>query len=313
MTFTLLLIRLLVLAVIFVNGWTDAPNAIATAVGSGALTFRRAALLAAAGNFAGTLLAGLLFPAVAATVEDLVSFTEGGRAIGALCAAMLAIVLWAAAAWRFGLPTSESHALLAGLAGAALALGGFSRLNGKAWSLALGGMLLSLPGGFLTGRLCRRLLTGRRFDAVPWQRGAAILMSLLHGAQDGQKFMALLLMAGGLGGGTPASAPLSAAVTAAVMAAGTALGGRPIVEKVGSELAELSPADGLAADLGAGAVLALCSLLGLPVSTTHAKVSAVCGAGRRTDPKPALQMAGAWLLTFPCCGALAFFFTKLLV
>ena len=67
------------------------------------------------------------------------------------------------------------------------------------------------------------------------------------------------------------------------MALGTALGGKPIVEKVGSELASLSPADGLAADLGAGAVLLACSVLGLPASTTHAKVSAVYGAGRGAD------------------------------
>ena len=311
MTVTVLLIRLLVLAVIFVNGWTDAPNAIATAVGSGAMSFRRAAGLAAVCNFAGTALSCLFFPAVAATMEELVSFAEGRQALDALCAAMLAVVLWAAAAWRFGLPTSESHALLAGLAGAALALGGTAKLNGKAWGLALGGMLLSLPAGFLAGRLCRRL-TKKVSAPAKWQRWAAAVMALLHGAQDGQKFMALLLMAEALSGRPSASVPAMVLTAASVMSVGTLLGGRPIVEKVGSELAVLSPADGLAADLGAGGILALCSLLGLPVSTTHAKVSAVCGAGRIASLRPAAQMAGAWLLTFPCCGILAFFFTVLM-
>ena len=133
------------------------------------------------------------------------------------------------------------------------------------------------------------------------------------GAQDGQKFLALLLLAEGTGTAvsSPRLLPL-ALLTAGVMALGTACGGRPIVEKVGSDLAELSPAEGLCADLGAGAVLLVCSLLGLPVSTTHAKVAAVCGAGRRADPRIMGEMAGAWILTFPVCGGLAWLFTRLM-
>ena len=120
MTVTVFLIQLLVLAVIFVNGWTDAPNAIATAVGSGSLTFRQGVWLAAGCNFLGAAMACLLFPAVAATVEDLIVFPGGDEAaLTALCAALLSILVWAVLAWRFGLPTSESHALMAGLAGAA--------------------------------------------------------------------------------------------------------------------------------------------------------------------------------------------------
>ncbi|MDE6954711.1 MAG: inorganic phosphate transporter, partial [Oscillospiraceae bacterium] len=138
------LVHLLTLAVIFVNGWTDAPNAIATAVGSGALTFRRGVVLAAACNFAGAALACLCFPAVADTVGELVAFGDPRSAAAALNAALLSIVLWAVAAWRFGLPTSESHALLAGLSGGALALGSAS-LNAGAWIKALAGLGLSLP------------------------------------------------------------------------------------------------------------------------------------------------------------------------
>ena len=314
MTVTVFLIRLLVLAVIFVNGWTDAPNAIATAVGSGALTFKKAVWLAAGCNFAGAALSCLLFPAVAATVSDLVAFSDQQAALTALCAAMLSIVVWAVAAWRFGLPTSESHALLAGLSGAALALGGQAAgLNGGAWLRVGLGMVLSLGAGALAGRGFRVWLTGKSFNAVSWQRVAAGAMALLHGVQDGQKFMALLLMADGLGGmeATP-SLPLLL-LTAGVMALGTALGGKPIVEKVGGELAGLSPADGLAADLGAGAVLLICSVLGLPVSTTHAKVAAICGAGRHPDLRVAGEIGGAWALTFPCCAVIAFTLTKLML
>ena len=321
MSVTVFLIRLLVLCVVFVNGWTAAPNASATAVGSGSLTFRQGVWLAAGCNFLGAALACLLLPAVAATVEDLIIFPGGqGAALTALCAAMLSILVWAVLAWRFGLPTSESHALMAGLAGAALALGGqAARLNADAWARVVAGLFLSLLVGGLGGRWASGWLSRRRCCAVTWQRVAAGAMAALHGAQDGQKFMALLLLAGGLGGAEDPSPTLSLVlVCAAVMAAGTALGGRPIVEKVGRELTPLTPKDGLAADLGAGVCLLGCSLLGLPVSTTHTKVAAICGVGltgRRAGValRPALEIAGAWALTFPFCGALSFVLTRLML
>ena len=320
MTVTTFLIRLLVLAVIFINGWTDAPNAIATAVGSGSLTFRQGAALAAAGNFLGAAFTCLLFPAVAATIGDLITFSGGDwAALTALCAAMLAILVWAVLAWRFGLPTSESHALIAGLSGSALALGSTAaRMNGDAWTKVVAGLFISLLVGGLGGRWAAGWLKGRRFNAVTWQRMGAGLMAIVHGGQDGQKFMALLLLADGLGGteGAP-SLPLSL-LCAGVMALGTALGGKPIVEKVGTELTPLSPADGLAADLGAGVCLLGCTLLGVPVSTTHTKVAAVCGVGLTGEKKgvalrPALEIAAAWALTFPVCAGLAYLLTVLML
>ena len=314
MTMSVHLARLLVLAVIFVNGWTDAPGAIATAVGSGAMSFRKSVWMAAACNFIGAAAACLCFPAVADTIGELVAFSSPRAAVTALNAAMLSIVLWAVAAWRFGLPTSESHALLAGLSGGALALGvGAAQPSAGAWLRALSGLALSLPAGMAAGRLFRRLLAGRVRRPAAWQRAGAALTALLHGVQDGQKFMALLLLTGGLGGEQPASRLSLALLTAAVMALGTALGGKPIVEKMGTELANLTPAEGLSADLGAGVVLLVCSALGLPVSTTHAKVSAICGAGRGADRRVMGQMAGAWALTFPVCGGVAFALTRLMM
>lgn len=160
------------------------------------------------------------------------------------------------------------------------------------------------------GRLFRQALAGRVRRPAAWQKCAAALTALLHGVQDGQKFLALLLLTDGLDGGLSVSRLTLTLLTAGVMALGTALGGKPIVEKVGSELASLSPADGLAADLGAGTVLLACSLMGLPVSTTHAKVAAICGAGQGANRGVMGQMAGAWILTFPACGAMAFLLTK---
>lgn len=314
MTVTIFLIRLLVLAVIFVNGWTDAPNAIATAVGTGALPFRRAVWLAAGCNFIGAAASCLLYPAVAVSIGDLVSFSRPQDALTALCAAMLAVVAWAAAAWRFGLPTSESHALLAGLSGAALALGGtYAVWNTAAWVKTGLGLALSLAAGYFAGRAARGFFTRHSCNCIAWQRFSAGAMAALHGVQDGQKFFALFLLADGLGDAEPTALLPLLLLTSGVMALGTALGGRPIVEKVGTGLAALDPTDGLAADAGAGAVLAVCSLLGLPVSTTHTKVAAILGAGRYPDRKIAGEIAAAWLFTFPACGVLSFALTKIML
>ena len=126
----LLTASVLTLAVILVNGWTDAPNAIATAVSTGALPFRRAVRLAAVCNLLGVVCMTCLNASVAETIYTIADFgPDTGDALTALCAALLAIVLWATAAWRFGIPTSESHALVAGVTGAAAALqGGLSNV-----------------------------------------------------------------------------------------------------------------------------------------------------------------------------------------
>lgn len=156
----LALIVLLTLAVLLVNGWTDAPNAIAGVVVTGALPFPLAVLLAAVCNFLGVLCVTAVSTSVAETVYSIASFGGGSRAaLTALCAAMAAIVLWAAAAWLLGIPTSESHALIAGISGAAVALeGGFSCIRWDSWAKVLLGLILSTAAGFWAGQLFQSAL-----------------------------------------------------------------------------------------------------------------------------------------------------------
>lgn len=313
----------LVLAAVLVNGWTDAPNAIATVVASGALSFRRAAVLAAGCNLLGMAVTTAVNAAVAKTLYDMAGF-GGGRAasLTALCAALCAVVLWAVLAWRFGVPTSESHALMAALAGAALALpGGAANLRAGAWGRALLGLGLSLALGYLAGGLSRRLLEGLGCSPALCRRGqlaGAGAMAFLHGAQDGQKFLGIFLLAISLAGagGADFAVPLwPAALCAAVMALGTAVGGRRIVDTVGRDMVSLSPREGLAAELGGGISLLLCTLTGLPVSTTHAKTAAILGAGAAgggaVNRRVAGRIALTWLCTFPGCGLLGFFLSAL--
>ena len=134
----------LTLGVVLVNGWTDAPNAIATCVSTRAMSARSAILMAAVFNFLGVLVMTMVNASVAATIYNMVDF--GGNtadALTALCAALVAIVAWATAAWWFGIPTSESHALVAGISGAAAALeGSFSCIRWESWGRVLLGLLV---------------------------------------------------------------------------------------------------------------------------------------------------------------------------
>ena len=317
---------LLTLAVLVVNGWTDAPNAIAGAVVTGALPFRRAAALAAACNFLGVLCVTSVNASVADTIYSLASFGGGSRAaLAALCAAMAAVVLWAALAWRFGIPTSESHALAAGVSGAAAALeGSFSCLRWDSWGKVLLGLLLSALAGFGAGRLAARRLrdvkaSDRTLKAA--QIPGAACAAFLYGAQDGQKFLGVFLLgaalARGMGDAQPAPViPLwLMALCAGFMGLGTLMGGRRIIDRVGREMVSLGPREGLAADLGSIACLLGATALGLPVSTTHTRTCALLGVGSagggRVDRRAAEEVALAWLLTFPGCGAVGYWSARL--
>ena len=316
---------LLTLAVLVVNGWTDAPNAIAGAVVTGALSFRRGVLLAAVCNFFGVLFVTSVNASVAETIYSIASFGGGPRAaLTALCAAMAAIVLWAAAAWRFGIPTSESHALVAGISGAALALeGNLSCIRWDCWARVLLGLVLSTAAGFWAGQLAQRRLRALRASPRAFrlaQIPGAAACAFLHGAQDGQKFLGIFLLgtalAQGRGDEQTFSIPLwLTAGCALFMALGTAMGGRRIIDRVGRDMVSIGPREGLAADLGSGGCLLLSTLLGLPVSTTHTRTSALlgvgCAGGAPVDRRVAGAIGAAWVLTFPGCIALGYWMSKL--
>ncbi len=157
----LLVSVLLTLGVILVNGWTDAPNAIATCVVTRCMSARAAILMAAVFNFLGVYVMTLLSPKVAQTITNMVDFgNDPAEAIIALSAAMFAIVTWASVAFVFGIPTSESHALIAGLTGSAIALhGSFGAVNGGEWVKVLYGIVISVTLGFGLGWLVCKLVT----------------------------------------------------------------------------------------------------------------------------------------------------------
>jgi len=296
-------VLLLLAAVIVVNGWTDAPNAISTAVASGALPFPAAAALAAGCNVLGTVTSIRISDAVARTLFEVADF--GCLALPALTAALAAAGIWAVWAWRSGIPTSESHALSAGLIGAALGMG-VRTLH--LWPLLriLGGVALILPLSALLGRMFAAILpTGSPRLYTQGQILGAALTAYLHGAQDGQKFMGLLALVFALRAQIFTLPPLAAPACAGLMALGTLLGGRRIIDTVARRMVRLDLRRGFAADLAAAVALGVCTVAGLPVSTTHAKAAAILGAGASPDGRVAGQLGLTWLLTFPGCALIA--------
>ena len=149
----LLITVVLTLGVIFVNGWTDAPNAIATCITTRCMGVRSAIMMSAVFNFLGVFIMTQINSSVASTISNMVDFGGNTRdALIALCAALFSIVVYSVAASYFGIPTSESHSLIAGLTGAAIAIqNGIGGVNMDEWAKVLYGLVLSLVLGFGTG------------------------------------------------------------------------------------------------------------------------------------------------------------------
>ena len=328
----LMVTTLLTLGVIFVNGWTDAPNAIATCVTTRCMRVRSAVIMAAVFNFLGVFIMTQLNASVASTISNMVDF--GGNtheALIALCAALFSIVVYSVIASLFGIPTSESHSLIAGLSGAAIAIqSGIGGINMDEWVKVLYGLVASLVIGFAMGWVVCKLVTvicagmDRRrtngFFKYAQIVGAAS-MSFMHGAQDGQKFIGVLFLGLAFSHGQGSVAGMEIPVwlmllCSVVMALGTSVGGEKIIKSVGMDMVKLEKYQGFSADLSAAACLLISSVFGIPVSTTHTKTSAIMGVGavKRLSAinfGVVKDMMLTWVFTFPGCGIISYIMAKL--
>ena len=328
----LLITVLLTLGVIFVNGWTDAPNAIATCITTRCLNARTAILTSAVFNFLGVLIMTHINSSVASTLSNMVDFGGNTReSLVALCAALFSIVVYSVTAARFGIPTSESHSLIAGLSGAAIAIqNGVDGINMDEWIKVIYGLVLSLLLGFVCGWAVCKLLTilcagMNRHKTNRFFQGAEIFgaaaMSFMHGAQDGQKFIGVLFLGVAFSNGQGSVSGMVIPVwlmilCSTVMGVGTSVGGEKIIKSVGMDMVHLEKYQGFAADLSAAVCLLLSSLFGIPVSTTHTKTSAIMGVGavKRLSAinfGVVKDMMLTWVFTFPGCGLISFVMAKL--
>jgi PiT family inorganic phosphate transporter len=321
MTILLIFTLLLVLAAEFTNGLTDAANAIATVVGTRVLSPMKAVIMAAVLNMVGVLVTGT---AVAVTIgKDIVR--PDVISLETVAAAMLTVVIWTTAAWRFGIPTSETHELLAGLAGAGLAWAGPSVLLWQGWSKVIFGLGMSTILGFGLAFVLmviiywifhrvRRTHAERLFGRL--QIVSAGFMAFSHGSNDGQKFMGVFTLALFLGGVLPVfEVPLWVVfLCGGIMAIGTAMGGWRIIKTMGVKITKLEPVNGFAAETAASIAIMLASRFGIPLSTTHTIGTAIMGVGSvknlaKVNWYTSRQIVTTWIVTFPACFVLGFVLT----
>jgi len=324
MSLSLIVVLLLTLVAEFANGLTDAPNAIAAVISTRVLTPIRAVFMAATMNLVGALTTGT---AVAATIGTGIVRPE---AIGlhTVAATLLAIITWTTLAWRLGLPTSETHEMLAGLAGAGLAAAGTSVLLWAGWQKVLIGLALSTVFGSLSGFLLMSLIyalfrrASSSYAKKVFGRLQLISSSFLafsHGSNDGQKFMGIFALALVLGGVLPEfRVPVWVILLCGlVMGLGTMFGGWRIIKTMGFRITRLEPPNGFAAESSASLAILLASSFGIPLSTTHTINMAIVGVGstRRFSAVrwgTTRQIVIAWILTFPGCAVLGYVFALLL-
>jgi inorganic phosphate transporter, PiT family len=314
----------------YINGFHDAANSIATVVSTRVLSPGMAVIWAAFFNFIAFAVFGTrVAKAIGDGVRlDLIS-TE--MRLYVLLGALLGAIIWNLITWYLGLPTSSSHALLGGYAGAGIAAYGgvVGLLKTEVWIRTLTFIVLSPLFGMLLGfslmvavHWIFRRFTPSKVDSI-FRKGqlfSAAAFSLGHGGNDAQKTMGIItavLTAGGIGGlaygpnGSLPPIPLWVVLAAhAAIALGTLSGGWRIVHTMGSKITKLKPVGGFCAETGAALTLAYVTLTGTPVSTTHTITGAIVGVGatkRLSAVKwgVAGRIVWAWILTIPAAATIA--------
>ncbi len=302
----------------FINGFHDAANSIATIVSTHVLSPRAAVLLAAFWNFAAAF---FLETRVAATIgKDIVHSQYLDPYV--VMFGLLAAILWNVITWYYGLPSSSSHALVGGFAGAAVAHAGLVSLKPEGLLKVVPFIVIAPIVGMVLGRLMMLLIMWIFRDSAPrkvdhfFRRGqlvSASIFSFSHGMNDAQKTMgiilALLISARLMPAASPdgkAHLPLWVIFACnSAMALGTYFGGWRIVKTLGMRLTRLMPVGGFCAETGGGATIVFLSLFGIPLSTTHTITGAIVGTGsamRRSAVRwgVARNIIWAWILTIPC-------------
>jgi inorganic phosphate transporter, PiT family len=326
-----LVIVLIALIFDFINGFHDSANSIATVVSTRVLTPGVAVFWAAFFNFIAAFLVGT---AVAKTIgKGLIEIAVVDPSV--ILGALIGAIVWDLITWWGGLPSSSSHALLGGYAGAAIAKAGFGALIPGGWTLPLLFILISPLLGLAVSLLLTVGLSWGLRHAPPGpldrvfrrlQLISAALYSLSHGANDAQKTMGIIVsllvatqahFVGATGWlshfhlPTADHVPLWIVLSAHIaIALGTAMGGWRIVKTMGSRITKLRPFGGFCAETGGGIAILIATQMGVPVSTTHTITGAIVGVGAAQRVSAvrwgvAGRIVWAWILTIPMSGAIA--------
>ncbi len=304
----------------YINGFHDAANSIATVVSTRVLSPGKAVLWAAFFNFVAAFGFGTaVAQTVGAGMVDLSIVT-----FGVIFAGLMGAIIWDLITWYWGLPTSSSHALVGGYAGAAIAKAGFSALIASGWTKTLIFIVLAPMIGLIVGLLVMNSLYFFFAQTPPsrvdrWFRQLQLVsaagFSLMHGANDAQKTMGIIASALVTGGYLQLQNGELHIPFWVIMAAHTAIGlgtlsgGWRIIHTMGSKITKLRPEGGVAAETGAAVAIYTATMLGIGISTTHTITGAIVGVGatRRLSAVRwgiARQIVWAWVLTIPAAAAI---------
>ncbi len=312
--FLIVLVVIMALAFDYINGFHDTANAIATVVSTRVLSPRIAIVMAAVLNFVGAMVAQNVAKTIASGLVDKTFVNQS-----VILSALLGAIIWNLITWKYGIPSSSSHALIGGLCGAVIAKGGWDALKidgikekvliplfmSPLIGLTVGMILMSLI------YLIFRKANPNKAMAIfkPLQILSSSLMAFSHGSNDAQKSMGIITLALVAGGFMAKSdktiIPIWVMISCAVvMALGTAAGGWRIIKTMGHKILRMDPSQGFAAETSASIVILLASKLGIPVSTTHVISSSIFGVGLAKNKNAvrwavARDMVFAWVLTLP--------------
>ena len=312
---------IIIIVLIFTNAVTDAPNAIATLVGTKVMPFKKAAYMSALFNFIGIVVMSFVNISVANCISSMVDLNDSKNGMIVLMSGMTSVIVYALVAMKFGIPTSETHGLIAGLTGATVAIYGWRAVSIDEWKNVLIGLVWSILGiliiGYIVTKIFVKIKISKKQTIEKAQIAGCCGMSFMHGAQDGQKFIGILIMFFCLVENVkipevinPFNYVWIIIYTAFIMAMGVSIGGKKIVENIGSQMVELDNKQALMSDITTVFTLFVASIKGLPVSTTHAKTMSIIAIGRnensKIDKKKVFNICKAWFFNFPISGIIGY-------
>lgn len=319
----LILVVIMALSFDFINGFHDTANAIATSVSTRALSPRMAILVASVFNLVGALTYTGVAKTIGGKIADPFKLENG---LVVVLAALTAAILWNLVTWWFGIPSSSSHALIGGVAGAAFGAAGVGAINMEGFISIIQALIISPIVAFIIGFIIIKVIsalvantayhrTNRNFRWL--QVLAASWQSFSHGANDAQKTMGIItfaLISGGFMSSVDSAnftIPLWVKLSAALaMALGTSVGGWRIIKTMGGKIMKIKPISGFSADISSALIITIFTHFKLPVSTTHVITSSILGVGA-SQKFSAVKwgLAGrillTWVITLPTTALLA--------
>lgn len=318
----LVLVVIMALSFDFINGFHDTANAIATSVSTRALSPRTAIIIASVFNLVGALTYTGVAKTIGGQITDPFKLQNG---LLVVLAALTAAILWNLITWWFGIPSSSSHAIIGGVAGAAVGAAGLGAINMAGFIDIVKALIISPIVAFVLGFIVIKVVsklvankayhkTNRSFRAL--QVLSASWQSFSHGANDAQKTMGVItlaLLSGGFLVQEPGefTIPLWVKLSAAIaMALGTSVGGWRIIKTMGGKIMKIKPISGFSADLSSALIITIFTMLKLPVSTTHVITSSILGVGASQKLNAVKWgLAGriliTWVITLPVSALLA--------